>query len=126
MGESTAGRLTDKMILPDTPTTTTEEDQQVVLEKINCLILLMSLIFLLLCLLLSVCFILLVYFLVQKKKTCSSNCSCRSVASETQISKKSPSANYVWTVEQDPIYEDILDLKNQSNTTVTNGGAALP
>ena len=136
------------MILQDTLTTNIShpaEDQQVLVEKINCLILLMSVIFLLLCLLLSVCFILwvfgapglwrflqyfhlsrLVYFLVQKKKTCRNNCSCRSVASETQISKKAPSANYVWTVEQDPIYEDILDLKNQSNPTVTRGGAALP
>ena len=76
----------------------------------------------------------LVYFLVQKKKTCDSHrCSCRSVASETQTSQHSkfktflpPPPNYVWTVEQDPIYEDILDLKTQSNNAtmpVTSGTA---
>ena len=140
------------MILQDTAATTASsgpgEDQQVLLERINCLILLMAVIFVLLCLVLSVCFILsvfqlpgltcsylfliisrLVYFFLQKKKTCSNNCSCRSVTSETQISKNSktetfltPPSNYVWTVEQDPIYEDILDLKNKSNATVTSGG----
>ena len=76
----------------------------------------------------------LVYFLVQKKKTCNTHrCSCRSVTSETQTFQYSksktilpPSPNYVWTVEQDPIYEDILDLKTQSNPTVpVTSGAAL-
>ena len=144
------------MILQDPATTNISQpgqDQQVLMEKLNLVILLMSVIFVLLCIILSVCFILwvfavpglwrflryfiisrLAYFFVQRKKPCRNNCSCRSVASETQFSKNSksptflpPSAspNYVWTVEQDPIYEDILDLKNPSNATVTSGGAPV-
>ena len=61
MCQSSAGRLTDKMILQDRATSNISQpaqDQEVLMERLNCLILLMSVIFVLLCIILSVCFIL--------------------------------------------------------------------
>ena len=60
----------------------------------------------------------LVYFYVKSKKTCQS-CSCSEV-SPAQIHKYKSfppaSPRHVWTVERDPIYEDIIDVKNKVNS----------
>ena len=54
------------------------------------------------------------------------------MTSETQISRNLKSKTFlpqppdcVWTVEQDPIYEDILDLKNKRNNATVTSGAGL-
>ena len=62
----------------------------------------------------------LVHYFVKRKKTCE-NCRCRSDMNVTQapISKPrsetllAPSPSYVWTVGKDPIYEDIMEVKNK-------------
>ena len=67
----------------------------------------------------------LLYFYLKRRKPCS-RCSCSEV-SPPQVPKfrgfPPTSPRYVWTVESDPVYEDIIDVKNKVNTeerTVAN------
>lgn len=112
--------------------------------KINCLIILMGVIFTLLCILLTGCLVMLVYLFAKRRRKPRNDdsCSCKcqehqslhpklrhqinNPMSSHQYVPYSHQPKYIWTVESDPIYEDINEVKkkpvgdnNETNTKVT-------
>jgi len=123
------------MIIQDMLATADMDNKVIVtselVAKINCLIILMGVIFTLLCILLTGCFVMLVYLFAKRRRRPKNDGSCRCKCQDHSLTQPgsghlinnslsshqfvpySHQQKYIWTVESDPIYEDIKEVKKK-------------